>query len=505
MFFYIVLNTFLIMLSTATLLYISLATGLGPWIAPILAVLVGGMMRDTRRALLLTISASLGGAVATGIGFSITTIFFLDPALWQQWMESPVSFCGVLCGAVLVAGGWGLYAARHTRENLISQNPSFPVPQVVCEAVHASRTGIHMRLLSMGAAFAAGVNGIRDSYGGSGGVYIAPLGWAAGFLAGPGVVVPLFLGMASKYLVVRPLVAWGKYSQWLAVPERDALYAVCSGLLVSGLLAGAWQRRAAVVARISDWARWSHYLHVLGNNKIVLGGMGLSVCGLCVVGGMPVYGALLAVVVSALLIEPLLQCAAKTGLAPYGRYMTLAMLPVMCVPGVTLVQAALVCVMVGIVGSVAVDGMHASVIGQRESIDDKSILRAQWVGLGIAASVVGVLLWFLCSHFSLGVAPLISHRGLSRALIMQTFQYQSVFVCIGLLLGALFYAGGISPALVFGGLIMPSTLVCALAVGAGMRLVQAASAGTIFWSGVLMGDVLWNVAQGAWLYVISRF
>jgi hypothetical protein len=505
MFFYIVLNTFLIMLSTATLLYISLATGLGPWIAPILAVLVGGMMRDTRRALLLTISASLGGAVATGIGFSITTIFFLDPALWQQWMESPVSFCGVLCGAVLVAGGWGLYAARHTRENLISQNPSFPVPQVVCEAVHSSRTGIHVRLLSMGAALAAGVDGIRDIYGGSGSVYIAPLGWAAGFLAGPGVIIPLLLGMTSKYLVVQPLVAWGKYSQWLAVPERDALYAVCSGLLVSGLLAGAWQQRASVAGRIGDWARWSHYLHVLETNRMMLGGMGLSVCGLCVVGGMPVYGALLAVVVIALLIESLLQFAAKTGLAPYGRYMTLAMLPVMCVPGVTLVQAALVCVMVGIVGSVAVDGMHAVVIGQREFLDGKSILRAQLIGLGIAASIVGVLLWFFCSHFSLGVAPLIAHRGLSRALIMQTFQYQSVFVCIGLLLGAFFYAGGISPALVCGGLIMPSTLVCALAVGAGMRLVQGAGTGTIFWSGVLMGDVLWNVAQGFWLYVISRF
>jgi hypothetical protein len=127
------------------------------------------------------------------------------------------------------------------------------------------------------------------------------------------------------------------------------------------------------------------------------------------------------------------------------------------------------------------------------------------MGLGIAASVAGILLWFLCSHFSLGVAPLIAHRGLSRALILQTFQYQGVFVGIGLLLGAFFYAGGISPALVFGGLIMPSTLVCALAVGAGMRLVQPASTATIFWSGVLMGDVLWNVVQGAWLYVTSTF
>jgi|GEM_PF-2682160 len=499
-----ILTLFLTIFSTAALLYISLATGLGPWIAPILVVLVGGMIRDTRRALLLTISASLGGAIATGIGFSITTIFFLEPALWQQWMESPLVFCGVLCGAVLTAGGWGLYAGRHSREYLTSQNLSFPLPQAVCEAMHASRTRSHARLLSMGAALAAGVAGIRDIYGGSGSIHIAPLGWAAGFLAGPGVVVPLFLGMASKYLVVHPLVVWGKYSQWLAVSERDALYAVCSGLLVSGLLAGAWQRRAVLVARIGDWASWTYYLHVLGKNKMVLSGMGLSVCGLCVIGRMSVHGALLAVVVSAFLIESLLQFAAKTGLAPYGRYMTLAMLLVMCVPGVTLVQAALVCVMIGIVGSVAVDGMHASVIGLRESLDDKSILQAQWIGLCIAASVVGILLWFLCSHFSLGVAPLIAHRGLSRALIMQTFQYQSVFVCIGLLLGAFFYAGGVSPALVFGGLIMPSALVCALAVGAGMRFVQVARRGTIFWSGVLMGDVLWNMAQGVWLYMISR-
>src|SRR5579872_7398337 len=106
----VIIGVLLSIFSTAVMSYISMATPIGPWIAPTLVLLAMLVIRLFYRGrdygqeiVLATFSGSSGGILATSFGFSFPTLYFLDPVLFNSWMSSPLYFAGVMSAIALSA------------------------------------------------------------------------------------------------------------------------------------------------------------------------------------------------------------------------------------------------------------------------------------------------------------------------------------------------------------------------------------------------------------------
>ena len=131
--------------STAVMSYISMATPIGPWIAPTL-VLCGlilfrmcGHMHNTKLVTYTTASGSIGGILATACGFSFPTLYFVDPVTFNSWMAAPWYFAAVLGSLSLAAGLLGMLIANRCEHSLIvEQHYEFPIGQLVYKMIAAS-------------------------------------------------------------------------------------------------------------------------------------------------------------------------------------------------------------------------------------------------------------------------------------------------------------------------------------------------------------------------------
>src|SRR5260221_12700867 len=137
----IILSIALSLFSTIVMSYVSLATPIGPWIAPTL-VFIGLLIskviaRITNSSLSYAVSAgSIGGILATACAFSFPTIYFLDPALFNTWMSSPLFFSVMLGCFSFLAGAFGILVADMAEKTLIcTQNLAFSVGQIVYKMI----------------------------------------------------------------------------------------------------------------------------------------------------------------------------------------------------------------------------------------------------------------------------------------------------------------------------------------------------------------------------------
>jgi len=473
MFLFILAATVLTAFASLLLLYISLATGLGPWIAPMMVVGLRFFMTERAGVALITIAASFGGAIATGIGFSITTLYFVDRPLWEWLIAHPWWLCGGLGLLVLVGGAAGLLLARRCSSALINDSTMpFPVATAILNALDAKQQQSERWALGAGVGAASLIGLVRQLVVVSWSGFILPVGWAVGYFAGSGLAAPLLLGFCAHAVLVPYLV------EWLALSSMEVTFALCAGLLLSGVAQLGSAIRQLAIAVVPSLSLIE--LGVAGAVLMILFGAGVPLIGLLIIAGLLVP-----------LLYHLVYCASRSGLATYGRYMTLLMLPLLCVPGITAAHIVLMCTVVGIMGATVVDSVCAYKIAQQSQLSDRAVVWAQVGGVVVTALTVGLVLWWLCTHFTIGVAPLIAHRGLSRALLMQTFQFNGWLVLAGVGVGLVLSRFKINSAMVFGGMIMPSGLVLSLVGGSLLaRFFGNNPTGSLFWTGVLAGDML---------------
>ena len=135
--------------STAVMSYISMAIPIGPWIAPTLA-LIGIIIfyifnkkgsDNCQQIALATFAGSVGGIIATAIGFYFTTIYFLDPILFTTWFKKPLDFSVLVASLSLVASFFGLWVANIFENKLIVYDKlSFPIGELVHKTISAQKT-----------------------------------------------------------------------------------------------------------------------------------------------------------------------------------------------------------------------------------------------------------------------------------------------------------------------------------------------------------------------------
>ena len=144
--FGIILSVLLNFFSIIVLVYISMATMIGPWIAPSL-VLISSLIvkimnsrkseqQAIREVALIQSVGSVGGLVATGIGFVFPTLYFLDKPTFNNLVSSPLWFCMILSSICFAGGAFGMWIARSLGDSMVNKSDlPFPVSQLVYKTI----------------------------------------------------------------------------------------------------------------------------------------------------------------------------------------------------------------------------------------------------------------------------------------------------------------------------------------------------------------------------------
>jgi hypothetical protein len=519
--------------SIITLSYVSMATMIGPWIAPTL-VLLGNcfyMLRPTKNpqrqteeiALMQAIGAG-GGIIATGVGFALPMLYFLDESSFTALLANPWYFCaflGILC---LTAGGLGLWFGRWSRPSFFETNTySFPVSELTYRAITSHTQPKLAKKFMWGSLGTIFMCLIRDGFWRFGGIIsktyhvfpsvfgtsialsIWPTLWAIGFSVGTSVALPLLVGLLAKYIIAYPLAHHAlflNFSLFKPMAVETFSIAFCSGLILSEVL-------ASLPGYVKKGAAWMHKSPTASTKKfssifpkiaeqrshlLEIGIILLSIILFLSYFSISLLAQTVLVIFTLLATKAICQIAGKIGMLPFGRFSTFIVVPLLIIFKLNAFQTTMACVFFDICAASASDLLFDYKIGDLCSIDRKKIYRYQWVGLLVTALSIGIIFWLLFTHLQLGSEALFAQRGKAKALLLQSLCFDKYIVLMGLLFGWVLKYAKLSPTMVFGGLIMPNSISIGLILGGlTTKIIKKPENLQPLCAGVLATESLWTL------------
>jgi hypothetical protein len=529
MVFAIAVTGLLALFATAVMSYISMAIPIGPWIAPTIVLLALGIFKVctswhpsavTRYSALATAGASIGGILATGVGFSYPAIYFLDPTLFETWLERPLFFCTLLSSLALVAGALGIWLAHLFAHKLVVQEQlAFPIGALIQKMIAAHQSVRKSVELTIGFCGTALFCFAQDGIGFIKGILpkaftlvpathlgivtiplirfdIWPLLWAIGFVTGHMIAIPLAVGAMAKILLIDPL----NQLLFASISSSDFVLAFCSGLVLAGALQG-FIGIPSLVARNMK-TLWSGHISKP---------LATSVPKAAIFEGMVIFTLLIAyfvllniswlaqlyvVACTIIVTYQLAIIAGKMGLAPLGRFATFVMVPALFLFNLDAVTIIIIATFVEICGGVTADALFGIKMAQLGDIGLTRLKRYQYAGLCVAAASIGIIFWLLISHFGLGSVELFAQKAQARALLINARSFNLMVVIIGLLFGMALKYIKLNPALILSGILMPLNLSLGLIVGGSMTLaVHDKEEWYPFWSGVFASNSIWMLLK----------
>ena len=552
-------------LSTAIMSYIAMAMPIGPWIETTL-VLAGMIIfsvcarfiRSESRMHdlgLTTAAGGIGGILATGLGFSFPTLYFIDPATFDAWMNSPLYFASMVAGLSFCAGSFGLLVAELFEHRLITeQQMPFPIGELVYKMISAQQS------MRQAASLAAGFVGtqlflfvqlcsriipqsitLMHKYTFS--VFsvptimlktdVMPMFLAIGFVTGHVIVLPLVVGFLAKIGCIDPLhviytqtsnpihvffahtfgtVIHNFFPTSLITNPTDTIsteefsVAFCSGMVLYGVITSFIGLPKVLVTAfknlgIINVSQKDSYAGTLAYmNKLTL---------LHSVGVLSVTSAFLTYCQFSFLAQlyllsftflwtyQVLIIAGKIGLAPLGRFATFVMVPAMALFGLTMVQITFIATFVEVAVGVASDVLFGRKMAQLAGITRANIRAYQWLGLVISCAVVGFIFWLLIAHLGLGsTGELPVYKAYTRALLITIKNFDIIVLCMGLVFGYFLTYTKINPALVLGGILMPANYSLMLIAGGLLTYVVKEKEDYYpLWSGIFAANSLWMLIR----------
>ncbi len=517
--FILLLSIFLTVISTATLVYISIATMIGPWIAPTLVLFSSGFlalaMRGTSRvrvnqylAIIQSVAAG-GGALGIGIGFTFPMLYFLDQALFQELLADPFVFSLKFGFSCLAAGGLGITLGSLFTNNLVMvQELPFPASSITYNVIKSSSNIQHAWNLFLGCLTACliyilqhgffvipaflpfAITLVPPSYAQGIVLALSPLSWSLGFTAGLKIAFPLLVGALSKMLFVFLLHernAWViAYSSYRPTAE-NILTGFCTGLILSEIIMGllpslmiflqrigslpSWWRQ--VTGELINWQRAFRFYErlkglchnlvphsfelacVLGMSVIMLSFLGFS---------LPMQFVLLASTTIATYYICLI--GGEIGMIQFGRFSTFVIIIMMALFNLNALQITTVGLFFSLCAATSSDLLFDYKIFQLAHMPTDKVKLHQWLGLVVASLSVGMILWLVFSHYELGSAELFAQRGKTKALLVQALHFEPFILICGFIYGVLLKKLRISPTMTLGGLLMPNKLISGLVAGA---------------------------------------
>jgi hypothetical protein len=329
---------------------------------------------------------------------------------------------------------------------------------------------------------------------------LIPMMWAIGFVTGHVVAGPLAIGVVVKILMVDPL----HKGCFAALAHNDFLFAFCAGISVFGALMSlialpkflrtALQRLYVSLTGERDAGQESSERSAV--SLPLLFGVLLAVVGSLTYFSFSLLAQIYVIVFTFLCTYQLLIIGGKTGMAPVGRFATFVMVPGIFLFGFDSVQITMVALFVELSGMVAVDALFGRKMAQLSAFNQKEMKRYQWLGLFVAALIVGGAFWLLIHHFGLGSEKLSAQRGLSRALLVNAQAFDYYVLALGAVAGLLLQFVRVNPMLVLGGLLLRLDIsLLLIAGGLSTYLFKDKESWMPFWSGVFAASALWLILK----------
>lgn len=531
----VIVSTFFAILASVVLLYISISSGIGPWIAPVIVLACAALGRvfglfghqSSQRLALLQAMGAHVGLMAVAAGFTIPTYFFIDKTTFMDLViEKPWAFCTRITLFFALWSIIGTFLGRVFAEHFLQDSTlKIPVADVVKTTINASGEKKEFESLLRGVGLGAGLCVIKEfllarlasgflsfvsiPFIGDMSVLVralAPSIWAVGFIAGPAMAIAFFVGIVSKGLVLQPLhgivTAWYpnyslSFDQYLVAVSSGLilteLFAGLVGLVVRGVIACKNMQAVGMMASGVD-EFWKKVQQLCSNVHYELLGLGLCM-GLLFfwwVGISSVW--LLAYLTFAVGISvyQMTLMAGQIGLVQFGRFATFVMLPALVFFSVTPLQAVIISAVVCVVGAATANMLFQFRLADEYSIPRSTMYKIQLISSLLGAVSIAIIFWLLCSHLTLGSKEFFAFRGYSRALLIQSFNFDMVSVAVGLIFGLVLRYFGAAPSMVLGGLLMPKELVIAFVVGAGIGyFIENPKKYMATASGVFAAEAVW--------------
>ncbi len=537
----IILGFLFTFFSGGILAYLSVATMIGPWMAPTIALLTNILFKGKQRicgkqnpmsrqqsTAIIQAIGSVGGAIATGIGFALPTMYFLDRQGFNELLAQPIFFCVLLAILCLTAGAFGITLGTwYTQHFIVKKALPFPVSQLTYNVIAAQNNRKQGLGIFNGVLFATTFAILRDGIGRFSGfipktfylftpefaIALWPTIWAIGYAAGMSIAAPLSVGLLAKYLVLLPLNYHALYSPVMLFQPMNIVsftVAFCSGMVVSELILGLFTTLFTAMRKKLDQAQ---------QNKTIFQSKKLRTCAKLILSAknrniLLLSGAVLLSTLAFLtwlkfsFIAQIIFLAAcifatyqicfiggSIGLIQYGRFSTYILIPMYLLFNLSALQLTIVCVFFNICAATASDLLFDLKTGDFAMVTRKRMWTVQWVGLIGTALTIGLIFYLLFTNLQLGSPDFFAQRSQAKALLLQSLHFDFLVVSCGFVFGLLIKKIGFSPTMVFGGIVMPNSISLGLIIGALLsKLPRNKETYQSFCAGVFASESLWILA-----------
>lgn len=513
----IVLTCCLAVCATAILSYISMAVMIGPWIESTVILLAtlalyawrANQQQRSRALVLVTAGASIGGILATGLGFAFPTLFFLDPNQFNLWLAQPLHFALIVGGLAITAGALGLIVADLLEDKLITQEQlPFPIAELAHKMITAQDNIQKARQLGAGFITSLLYSIIQKASGFTQSISISkvhvvlqyfqlpalaipalelPMLWAIGFVTGHVIALPLAVGIISKICITAPL-----YTIYFPhIKHTDFLFAFASGMMIYGTILSFFDLPRIVT---DLYKKKGPRIHLPTHTLIAMAAVLVACSAFFFFFNMSVWYQLFVIGATIICIYQLSLIGGKFGLAPMGRYATFVMFPSIILFGYNPIQATIVATFVEVAGGVAVDVLFGRKLAQLSGVTQ--VRRYQWLGLLVSAVSAGIIFFLLITQLGLGSEHLLAQRAQSRALTLSVQSFNFFALLAGALFGSLLKDLKVNPIMVLGGIFMPIDWSLILVLGGlSTYLVTDKESHYPFWSGVFAANSLWMLSK----------
>lgn len=526
----IVISILFAVFSTSVMTYITIATPIGPWMGPTLAMLgilgVRCIGHFTTNNLLYAVSAgSIGGILATSFGFSFPTYYFLDSSAFNTFMQQPFLACSVIASLALAGGLLAWWLAWNIKKTLLhDQDLPFPVGVLVYKIASAAHEVGNLKRLLAGAGAtivycALQVKSLLHSFAIPALVTLSParrigfvgvpalqfsmsylpMLWAIGFIAGSMITVPLLIGTLTRIFFTDIIQAL----YFSHITSADFILAFCSGMVVAGAFGGLIDTPRQLLSFFKK--QHSTVKPEASRQWLTIFMSPLFFITIAISMGVLTYFEL-SFAAQAYTIFFTLICAyqiaaiaGKIGLALLGRFATFVMLPGLVIFGFTGLQATVVATLVEACGGVTTDILFGQRAASLANLSSKRMFYFQLLGVVVSSITLAVVFWLLVTHFQLGSELLFAERSQARALLVKAVTFDYTVLALGILYGLVLKKAKANPMLVLGGLLMPLSLSLGLVVGGLSSLfVTDKEEWEPFCSGMFATNALWMVSQALW-------
>lgn len=515
----VILSALLTVVATATLCYISIATVLGPWIAPTLVLCSAACIRlfcynlssekTTEYLAVIQSIAAGGGALGIGIGFTFPMLYFLDPVVFAGLIQDPWIFSFKLGFSCFAAGGFGIVLGSLFSHNMIETKAlPFPASNITFNVIKSSSNMRHARNLFLGVLVACAIYFLQHGALGYAGILpfviplipyacpsglflmLSPLYWALGFTAGLKIAFPLLVGALSKNIFTYFLYDTNPWvATWCSnmVSEDNILMGFCTGLILSeiiiGLLPSFLIFLQKIVALPGLWRTGVWHIFDRGEACHLYGRLRdffsrLADCWIELAIVLLMCSVLLfhldfslpmqVVLLSSTAVATYYGCliGAEIGMVQFGRFSTFVIIIMMALFSLTPLQITAAGVFLNLCMATASDLLFDQKILMMSNVSVKRVRQQQWYGLIISSLCIGFILWLIFTNYQLGSPELFAQRSKTKALLVQALHFEWVILLAGFGYGLLLKRFRVSPTMALGGLLMPNKLISGLVAGA---------------------------------------